>query len=138
MSTLTIDEYRALHAKKIRKPQGNEEHCIQCECVRWFSEHHPELKGRLFAVPNGGRRDAVTASRLKDEGVVAGVADLMLMVTNHYYCALLVEMKTEKGRQSESQKEWERIITSGNEYKYVVCRSLDDFMKEINEYLNNQ
>lgn len=138
MLTLTIDEYRALHAKKIRKPQGDKEHRIQCACVRWFSSQYPELKGRLFAVPNGGRRDAVTASRLKDEGVVAGVADLILMVTNHYYCALLVEMKTEKGRQSESQKEWERIITSGNEYKYVVCRSLDDFMKEINEYLDNQ
>lgn len=118
-----------------RKRPSDEEHRIQCSCVRWFNLKHRKLKGRLFAVPNGGKRDALTGAKLKAEGVVAGVADLILLVPNRFYGALLVEMKTLTGRQSKSQKNWEQIITSEGDYKYVVCHSLDDFIREVDDYL---
>lgn len=124
-------------AGKRRKRPADEEHRIQCACVRWFALQHPELHGRLFAVPNGGRRDAVTAAKMKAEGVVAGVADLILLRSNRDYGALLVEMKTASGRQSESQKKWQLALCSDDEYKYVVCRSLDDFIREVSDYLKN-
>ncbi|MEG2599881.1 MAG: VRR-NUC domain-containing protein [Muribaculaceae bacterium] len=120
-----------------RKHQSDEEHRIQCACVRWFALQHPELKGRLFAVPNGGRRDVTTAKKLKAEGVVAGVADLILLLHNRTYGALLIEMKTIKGTQSEAQKKWQLSLCSNEEYKYVLCRSLDDFMREVSDYLLN-
>ncbi len=44
------------------------EHRLQCACVRWFAYQHPELKGTLFAVPNGGQRNAIVAAKLKAEG----------------------------------------------------------------------
>ena len=47
-------------------------------------------------------------------------------------------MKTRKGRQRESQKEWQTIVCSDNEYKYVVCRSFDDFKREVSDYLINE
>ena len=50
------------------------EHRLQVACVRWFRLQHPNVL--IFAIPNGGQRNVVTAKRLKDEGVVAGVADL--------------------------------------------------------------
>ena len=103
--------------------------------MRWFNLKHRKLKGRLFAVPNGGKRDALTGAKLKAEGVVAGGADLILLVPNRFYGALLVEMKTLTGRQSKSQKDWEQIITSERDYKYVVCHSLDDFIREVDDYL---
>lgn len=118
-----------------RKRPSDEEHRIQCSCVRWFNLKHRKLKGRLFAVPNGGKRDALTGAKLKAEGVVAGVADLILLVPNRFYGALLVEMKTLTGRQSKSQKDWEQIITSERDYKYVICHSLDDFIREVDDYL---
>lgn len=85
----------ALKGKKTKKKQkhNDEEHCIQCACVKYFNLRYPKLKGRLFAVPNGGRRDAVTASKLKAEGVIAGVSDLILLKSNRDYGALLIEMK---------------------------------------------
>ena len=89
-----------------------------------------------FAVANGGRRDGITGARLKEEGVLAGVADLVLLVPNAKYHALLIEMKTPKGRQSDSQRAWQRAVTGNSDYLYVVCRSLDVFMKVIEEYLN--
>lgn len=121
----------------------NEEHDLQCACVKWFAYAHPELKGLLFAVPNGGARSKATAGRLKAEGVVAGVADLILLVpakfrVNAYlegiFPALCIEMKTENGVQREAQKEWQRKVEEKG-YKYAVCRSLDQFIETIENYL---
>lgn len=113
-----------------------EEHSIQVACVTWFRYAYPELSKRLFAVPNGGRRDAVTGAKLKAEGVIAGVADLILLVPCKGFGALLVEMKTSKGKQSQAQKEWQKDVTSRDEYKYVVCHSFDEFRGAVKEYLN--
>jgi hypothetical protein len=96
---LTLDEL----IKKFnpcRARPSDEEHNIQTQCVEWFNTEFPNLKGRLFAVPNGGRRDKRTAAKLKAEGVVAGVSDLILLLPNKSYGALLIELKTPKGRQS--------------------------------------
>ena len=116
-----------------RKPT-DEEHRIQCACVSWFRLQYPKLHHNLFAVPNGGRRDEVTAAKLKAEGVVAGVADLILLVRNAGFGGLLIEMKTRTGRQRDTQKQWQRQLEAHG-YKYVICRSLDDFMREVNAYL---
>ena len=111
-----------------------EEHNIQVACVRWFAYQYPELQGLLFAVPNGGRRDRVTGAKLKAEGVVAGVSDLLLLVPSCGHGALCIEMKTSRGRQTDEQKRWQQEVEHMG-YRYVVCRSLDDFMKEIKNYL---
>ena len=113
----------------------DQEHRLQCACVRWFSLQYPQLQGLLFAVPNGGARDQVTGARLKAEGVVAGVADLILLHSNDTYCALAIEMKTPKGRQSPSQKDWQ-LRFEGNGGKYVICRTLEEFINTIKDYLS--
>lgn len=117
-----------------RRHPGDAEHRLQCACVRWFRMQHPGLRHALFAIPNGGRRDKATGARLKEEGVVAGVADLILLHASGGSHALLIEMKAGKGRQSQSQKEWQQMI-SADGYKYVVCRSLEEFVAEVNGYL---
>lgn len=134
----TFEELRAiLTTKTTRKPSTDEEHRIQCSCVRWFTLKYPQYRGLLFAVPNGGRRDAVTGAKLKAEGVIAGVSDLIFLKRNSRYCGLLIEMKKPKGKQSESQKEWERIINTSGEFKYVRCHSFDQFRHEVEEFLND-
>ena len=119
---------------KQRRHPRDEEHQLQCACVRWFRLQYPQLHHNLFAVPNGGRRDEVTAGKLKAEGVIAGISDLILLKSNAEYGALLIEMKTRTGRQSEQQKQWQVQIEKDG-YHYVVCRSLEDFMTEVNNYL---
>ncbi len=121
---------------KSRKKYRNDEHKLQVSMVNWFRLQYPSMRHNLFAVPNGGRRDAATGRILKDEGVLAGVSDLILLKSNQHYGALLIETKTKKGTQRESQKEWESKITADG-YKYVVVRSLDDFIKEVNDYLKD-
>lgn len=133
---MTFDELLSQSRKgRVRKRPSEVEHRIQQACVRWFNLQYPHLRGRLFAVPNGGRRDVVTGAKLKAEGVVAGVADLILLVTNKAFGALLIEMKKPGGIQSAAQRQWQEIVTTNGEYKYVICRSIYDFMREIREYL---
>ncbi len=112
----------------------DEEHLIQVACVRWFNYQYPMLRGCLIAVPNGGRRDAITGARLRDEGVTAGVSDLILFQRRGRSGALLIEMKTEKGRQSTGQRQWQATLEAQG-YRYELCRSLDDFRRAVNSYL---
>lgn len=135
---LTLQQLLAkANATRRRKAPADEEHQTQVACVNWFRYAYPGLRGRLFAVPNGGRRDAVTGAKLKAEGVIPGVADLILLKSNRFYGALLVEMKTAKGRQSQSQRVWQADVSQHGEYKYVVCRSLQDFVREVEDYLKD-
>jgi len=122
---------------KSRRHPKDEEHRLQVACVRWFRMQYPHLREMLFAVPNGGRRDEKTGARLKEEGVIAGVSDLILLQRNDNYGALLIEMKTKTGRQSESQKRWQQTAEEQG-YRYVVCRSLEEFMKEVNSYVTKR
>lgn len=62
---------------------------------------HRGVSGLLwFHVPNGGWRDVVAGARLKGEGVLAGVADLLLFHNGKSYA---LELKTDTGRPSEAQ-----------------------------------
>ena len=136
ISKSTLDILRAMADEQPRQRQrhSDQEHRLQCACVQWFRTQHPKFSHNLFAVPNGGRRDKVTGAKLKAEGVLAGVADLILLKSNADYGALLIEMKTGSGKQSEVQGRWQKAIEKDG-YKYVLCRSLEDFMREINAYL---
>lgn len=125
----------AMQPKRRKKP-SDPEHRLQASMVKWFRLQYPSMKHNLFSVPNGGRRDAVTGAKLKEEGQLAGVSDLIFLKANRFYHGLLIEVKTDKGRQSDNQKEWEqKIINDG--YKYIVVRSLDQFIEEVNRYLKD-
>ena len=108
----------------------------QIACVRWFRFQFPDMARSLFSVPNGGARDRITGAIMKAEGVVAGVADLILLIPNGNHHGLCIEMKTKRGYQSDSQKEWEKEVNSHG-YDYAVVRSLEEFQKVIWEYMND-
>lgn len=133
---MTYDEFlEEEKKKKNRKKPDDEEHRIQSACVKWFKSQYPKLQYTLFAVPNGGRRDALTGAKLKEEGVIPGVADLILLKSNRFYSSLCIEMKTPAGEQKKTQKAWQKEVEStGN--KYIICRSIDDFIREITDYFN--
>lgn len=75
-----------------------------------------------FAVPNGEKRDVRVGARLKEEGVLPGVADLELVLPGR---VIFVEIKTSTGRLSPAQKAFREAV-QGLGHSYVVWRSLDD------------
>ena len=117
----------------MRHPESD----LQKACINWFRYRYSHLSKLCFSVPNGGFRNAREAARMKAEGVVAGASDIILLVGRGGYNALCIELKTEKGRQTELQREWQKEAErNGN--RYVIMRSLEEFINLINNYLNNE
>ena len=67
------------------------EHDEQKVIVMWLRK----LGIFVYAVPNGGLRDAITAKRLKDEGAMSGIPDLQIVLEGGK--VIWVEMKRRKG-----------------------------------------
>lgn len=111
-----------------RKPR-HEESGIQQSCVRWFRYAFPQYV--ILSIPNGGSRNVIEAANLKKEGALAGASDLMVIAERR---VLFVEMKTAKGRQQDSQKAFQKRVEALG-HRYVICRSLDDFMQKLKEWL---
>lgn len=121
---------------------------IQQACVAWFRWQYPRYGKLLFAVPNGGARSAVEAKIMNGEGVMAGVADLLLLVPSNGFHGLCLEFKRTairyvngkryvlKTYQTPAQKEWQAAVESEG-YKYTVVRSLEEFITVIQNYFNN-
>lgn len=111
----------------------NIEHRLQSACVKWYRLQYRD--NLLFAIPNGGARTAITGAMLKDEGVTAGVPDLLLCKARGEHHGLFIEMKTAKGVLSESQRQMHEDLRSQG-YKVEVCRCFDEFKKLVTDYLH--
>lgn len=110
------------------------EHGLQSRCVRWFRLTHRDMVHNLFAVPNGGYRTKTTAALMKEEGQLAGVADLILLKRKGSCGALLLEAKVKGNYQSETQREWQKRIEADG-YIYKIFHTLEEFVEIVNEYL---
>lgn len=117
----------------------DEDH-IQETCVRWYRLVHRDKM--ITSFPAGyvfggdATKRAILGKRMKDMGYMKGVPDLFIPHANRFYHGMFIEMKTPKGRLSPEQKESIRRLESEN-YKCTVCRSLDEFMKAVNEYMED-
>lgn len=135
---MNFQEMLAAQGKpKIRNKPRHDEENMQIHCVRWFDYQYPKLKLHLHASPNGGKRDEREGARFKAMGTRAGFPDLLLLHPNKFYPFMGIELKTEKGRQSEHQKEYQKMFEEIGA-KYIVVRSLEQFMEEIRNYLNEE
>ena len=119
------------------KPKYPSEHQEQSALIRWAwyrSATLPELN-LLFAIPNGGRRDAATGAMLKREGTKRGVPDLFLAVARGSCAGLFLELKRrEGGRISPEQADWhDRLRAAG--YAVVVAYGFDEAVRAIESYL---
>lgn len=128
-----VDNARSLRQE--RKRPSEEEHSTQAACVAWFRYQYPSMGKLLFAVPNGGARSKSQGGKLKAEGVLRGVADLLLLVPVGKYHGLCIEMKREKGsRWEKEQREWKEEVERQG-YKYIICHNQNEFETQVNLYL---
>lgn len=110
------------------------EHLEQCAVIKWFDIQYPALRGRLFAVPNGGHRHPAVAVKLKAEGVRKGVPDLWLPVPRHGFSGLVVELKAGRGRLTPEQDDWLNFL-AGQGFATMLCHGADAAIRTIREYL---
>lgn len=102
------------------------EHVEQREFVSWFRKTYPAI--RILAIPNGSQRSRTTGARLKAEGVVAGVPDLLIPAWN-----LWIEMKrADGGTTSAVQKDWHRYLES-IDHTVLVCAGFLQAKEKVEE-----
>ena len=100
------------------------EHAEQSGFVTWFRTKYPGVL--IFAIPNGGKRDIVTAKKLQMEGVVPGVPDLFVPELR-----LWIEMKKPGGRLSEAQKSMIEYLEGIGHTVIVAYGARDASMKVL-------
>lgn len=115
------------------------EHAEQVNLIHWWALQcrrfgiHEQL---LFAIPNGGQRNIITAKRMKDEGVRSGIPDLFLAVPRGNFHGLFIEMKKPRGGVvSDNQKACMEML-SANGYCVTVCHGFLDAQEAIKGYLS--
>jgi len=104
----------------MRNERSDEHHKIQRAVVKFARDAchtYPELHG-LYAIPNGGKRDVVTAAKLKAEGVVPGVWDLHLPVPCGGFAGLWIEIKHGEDKLSRAQEKWREYVRL---YGHATC-----------------
>ena len=83
----------------------------------------------MFAVPNElGTNNALTTMLSKATGLLSGVADTVVILPTKDL--IFVEFKTDIGKQSPAQKDFEKRVTNLG-YKYFIIRTFDEFKKII-------
>ena len=83
----------------------------------------------MFAVPNElGTNNALTTMLSKATGLLSFVPyTFLILPTKHL---IFVEFKTDIGKQSPAQKDFEKRVTNLG-YKYFIIRTFDEFKKII-------
>lgn len=91
------------------------------------------IKGKLVLTPNGGRIiNKETGERM---GSMKGFSDLLIMCENGL--TIYMEIKNEKGKQSEDQIKFERnCLRLG--HCYIVVRSAKEAIDKIEQILDAQ
>ena len=103
------------------------EHAEQAGFLQWFKVKYPGTI--IMAIPNGGKRDIVTAKKLQMEGVTPGVPDLFIPAWS-----LWIEMKKPGGRLSEAQKDMIEYLTRIG-HTVIIGYGARDASEKVLEFL---
>jgi hypothetical protein len=98
---------------------------IQHESFKWYHNNFTEYRKLLFAIPNGGTRNLIEASRMKMTGTTKGIPDMLFTIQQK---AFYFEFKTKKGILSPEQKEM-ILKLKLNGFPVYVIRSTEQFQR---------
>ena len=84
-----------------------------------------------FHVPNGGLRNKREAAKLKRMGVLPGVADIVIVLSNGR--TVFVEVKMPAGKLSKDQNEF-RMFCNARNFPYFIIRSISEAEKYFKSF----
>jgi len=102
---------------------------IQSQIFQWHWNNYPKERGLLcYNLNNSANK--IDGNRNKALGLIKGRSDLVYYFQGQ---AIMLELKTAKGKQSRDQTQWQELIEA-NGFRYLVLRSLEEF-KQFKEKL---
>jgi hypothetical protein len=124
-------------AKPIRARPIDREGLEQAALLEEIELRHPEAFALIYHVPNGGHRHKMVAIKLKQQGVKAGVPDLVLPMARGGYFGLYLEFKAAPPNDaavSASQTAYLKALAAQG-YLAIVCRGHVEAMEQLCAYL---
>lgn len=120
------------------KKATSSEHDLQVACVEWFRAAYPKQARLLFAIPNGGSRSKASGAKLKAEGMLRGVPDLMLVHASRGAHGMFVELKN--GGSNNCSPEQKALLEqyTAEGYECWVIRSFWAFKDVVTAYMENR
>jgi|SRR3989304_7366556 len=127
--------------------RSREEHNAQVLGVRICRMRWPILNTLMWAIPNGGSREARTGAMLKSEGVTKGVWDLMVAVGYDFgilsvkWCpGMIIEMKSKSAFARKNcgltdEQIVYRDAMAGQEWRYEVCDSANAMVAAVERHM---
>ena len=96
---------------------------IQIEVVEWLKSKQSDYRIRFFSIPNEGQRKVWFLNKLVKMGLKSGVPDLILEFPKGRMVYL--EIKTEKGKLSETQQNWLKVSNVFKTPHYIIKGSVE-------------
>nr|WP_233101277.1 VRR-NUC domain-containing protein [Pseudomonas carnis] len=109
----------------------------QAALLKEITLRYPAAAKLIYHVPNGGHRHKLVAIKLKEQGVKAGVPDLVLPMARGGYFGLYIEFKAAPpwaAPVSPAQDAYLQALTDQG-YLAIVCRGHVDAIEAIRAYL---
>lgn len=127
----------------LRKPaklayQGDEQK-FQTECSKWLRKElylrgEPQI---YYHVPNERKASMAQMCRLKAQGVLAGVSDVVLPLRSEEYSGIYCELKANTGSPSKEQKAFLAGVAAEG-HLAVVINDLETFKEVFTFYLDQR
>ena len=107
---------------------------IQIEVVEWLKSKQSDYRMRFFSIPNEGQRKVWFLNKLVRMGLKSGVPDLVIEFPKGRMVYL--EIKTEKGKLSETQQNWLKVSNLFHTPHYVLYGSVEANMSLLEGILD--
>lgn len=128
---------RPRRAKKGSMPptHASSEHAHQAAFIAAIRRvNHPAAR-LTMAIPNGFMRSKSMRLRAWKEGLLSGVADLLVPVAMGGFHGLWIEMKSGSNDMTPEQV-WFKGAVEAQGYRHEVCRSWDEALRVWCQYLD--
>jgi VRR-NUC domain len=122
-----------------RQAWQEDEQKLQTECSKWlkkdlFNRGEPQL---YYHVPNERKASMAQLSRLKAQGVLSGVSDVVLPLRSSGFSGVYCELKKAKGSPSPEQKQF--LTGVANEgYLAIIVNDIETFKRVFTAYLDER
>ncbi len=125
-----VAKRRRILSKKPAQVLEASEDVIHVSILSFLMTVLPKRASPVWHTPNGGKRNAGTARKMKNLGTRAGFPDLAWLLDGKFYT---FEVKPRGRYQSQVQKDWEKTIKNAGGF-YAVIHDIDEARAQLIEW----
>jgi hypothetical protein len=123
--------------QRVTKRKAPLEHYEQASFISRVEWLMPQLVDYVAAVPNGGKRDRITAARLKREGVRPKFPDLIVLLARGGYFGLLIEFKRQGVKRADDGQMEKQALYRAQGYRVETCAGCEAAWRVFTEYVTS-